>query len=79
VGTFSISSDSFRGFLNLQSPSGVLESTSAYRIPDVSGVILAQFDEGQPVKIRSSSGTWIYVESIDGRSGWVMAETLHFY
>jgi hypothetical protein len=93
MGTFFISSDSFRGLLDLH-PSAVLESTPAYRIPDFTGVVLAHFAEGEPVKIRSSSAAvldntlshaertkaeWIYVESIDGRSGWVMAETLYFY
>jgi hypothetical protein len=67
------------GFSSFQSRSAVLEETPAYRVPDPSGAVQVRFDEGQPVKIRSSSGVWIYAESIDGRSGWVPIEAAYPY
>ncbi|MDR2403583.1 MAG: hypothetical protein LBD78_06090 [Spirochaetaceae bacterium] len=41
-----------------------------------SGRAEAGFAEGEPVLIRSAAGSWAYVESSDGRAGWVPAERL---
>lgn len=60
-------------------PSAVLERTAARRVPDQTGVISAQYSEGQPVKIRSSPGQWVFAESMDGRSGWVPVEAVISY
>ncbi|MDR0313405.1 MAG: SH3 domain-containing protein [Treponema sp.] len=56
--------------------SAILISTPVYRIPDSEGAVIFHFDEGQAVTIRSSPGAWIHVESSDGRSGWVPAESV---
>ena len=69
----------FGGLLGIQSRSAVLERTAAYRVPETTGTVLLIFDEGQPVRILSSTGPWIYAESIDGRSGWVPAEKVYPY
>jgi hypothetical protein len=52
----------------------ILLRTYVYRIPDSEGAVIFSFDEGQAVRIRSSPGLWIHVESPDGRSGWVQGE-----
>ena len=49
----------------------VLESSPAHRVPDINGAINAWFDEGQPVILGAYHLDWCYVESPDGRSGWV--------
>jgi hypothetical protein len=62
----------------------VLRETSLYRVPEYgtenSGGNLAPggegFAEGEAVLIRSVAGSWAYVESFDGRAGWVPADRL---
>jgi len=49
----------------------ILERTPAHRVPDLNGAINAWFDEGQPVILGTYHLDWCYVESPDGRSGWV--------
>jgi hypothetical protein len=56
--------------------SAILENTPVYRIPDSEGAVIFRFDEGQAITIRSSPGVWVHVESPDGRSGWVPAESV---
>jgi hypothetical protein len=56
--------------------SAILESTRVYRIPGSEGAVIFYFDEGQAVLIRSSPVPWVHVESPDGRSGWVPAESV---
>ncbi|MCL2380657.1 MAG: hypothetical protein FWC64_03570 [Treponema sp.] len=56
------------------SPAGraaVLERTPAYRVPDTRGTVNVWFDEGQPVVVGAYGVDWSYVQSPDGRSGWV--------
>ena len=67
------------GFGAIQSRSAVLENTEAYRVPDIAGAMQFMFDEGQPVKILSTSGPWIYAEAIDGKSGWIPIEKVYPY
>jgi hypothetical protein len=66
----------------------VVRETSLYRVPEHVGETLAEdpggaaistspgFAEGEPVLIRSAADSWAYVESFDGRAGWVPAERL---
>ena len=57
----------------------VLEKTEAFRVPDTQGTINALFDEGQPVIIGSYNPDWCYVQSPDGRSGWVPRSAVFSY
>jgi hypothetical protein len=61
--------------------SGVLRETAARRIPDSAGTIAAFFREGQPVRARSRSGSWVWVETPDTslEAGWIPAEDVIFY
>ena len=59
--------------------SAVLTYTDAFRVPDSAGAISSQFEEGQAVRILSSASSWSFVESADGRSGWVEAEAIIVY
>jgi hypothetical protein len=58
---------------------GVLRAALAYRVPEDGGGISASFSEGQPVQIRAVSDFWVYVESFDGRLGWVARDKLIWY
>jgi SH3-like domain-containing protein len=49
----------------------VLHGVNAYRIPDTQAQINTRFDDGQTVTVRSEHETWLYVESVDGRTGWI--------
>jgi hypothetical protein len=51
----------------------VLRACTAYYVPDreSAGIV---FPEGQPVRVRTGVGSWVYVESGDGRAGWVPKE-----
>jgi hypothetical protein len=57
----------------------VMEKTPVYRVPEKGGAVSALFDEGQPVSAGASRGEWIYVESADGRAGWVPAVSVIRY
>ena len=50
----------------------ILERTAVHRIPDYNAGINAYFPEGQPVTVGDLRGEWRYVESSDGRSGWIL-------
>ncbi|MDR3171711.1 MAG: hypothetical protein LBU17_08825 [Treponema sp.] len=69
----------FRSGYGSDAGSAVLQATAAYRVPDGGGVVSAYFDEGQPVIIHSVSDSWVYVNSFDGRAGWVSRDTIVFY
>ncbi|MDR1030579.1 MAG: hypothetical protein LBL76_06865 [Treponema sp.] len=58
---------------------GVLRTALAYRVPEDGGGVSASFSEGQPVQIRAVSDYWVYVESFDGRLGWVARDKLIWY
>jgi hypothetical protein len=49
----------------------ILRGGPAYRTPDYSGSVSAEFREGQPALIRSRIPLWIYAETYDGLSGWL--------
>jgi hypothetical protein len=57
----------------------VLEKTPVYRVPEKQGAVSAFFGEGQPVSAGVSRGEWVYVESADGRAGWVPAAAVIWY
>ncbi|MDR3341424.1 MAG: hypothetical protein LBT14_01315 [Treponema sp.] len=69
----------FRGGHGSDGGSAVLRAAVAYRVPEDGGAVSACFDEGQPVIIRSASGSWAYADSLDGRAGWVLRDTIVFY
>jgi hypothetical protein len=56
-----------------------LRSCVAYRVPDTQGAVSARWMEGQPVRVRSASASWVYAESFEGDAGWVSQEDLVFY
>jgi hypothetical protein len=49
----------------------VLCGGAAYRTPDLSSGLSAEFREGQPALIRARTALWVYAETYDGLSGWV--------
>jgi hypothetical protein len=57
----------------------VLSGTAAFRIPDTQGTVNAWFDEGQLVILGAHNPHWRYVQSPDGRSGWVPQEAVINY
>jgi hypothetical protein len=61
--------------------SGVLRETEARRIPDSAGTVTGTFREGQAVQARSTSGSWIWVETPDSpqNAGWIPAADIVFY
>ncbi|MHB9292108.1 hypothetical protein Holit_01196 [Hollandina sp. SP2] len=67
------------GKLHLGAGQGVLRATLAYRVPEEAGMVSASFSEGEPVQIRSVADFWVYVESFDGRLGWVPRDKLIRY
>jgi hypothetical protein len=67
------------GRLHLAAGQGVLRAAQAYRVPEEAGMVSASFSEGEPVQIRSASDFWVYVESFDGRRGWVPQDKLIRY
>jgi len=64
------------GFSPENGNSAILLKTEALRVPDTGGAVNTRFSEGQPVKLRTSPGEWYFVESADGRQGWVPAEAV---
>ncbi len=49
----------------------ILSSCTAFRVPDPRSVQAAFFADGECVRSRSRAGSWLYVESVDGRAGWI--------
>ncbi|MDR3276002.1 MAG: hypothetical protein LBT11_02130 [Treponema sp.] len=69
----------FTGFA-ARSAVGVMQETSAYRAPDNEAAPTVQFREGELVRlITRGGGSWIYVESQDGATGWVPADRIIMY
>jgi hypothetical protein len=56
----------------------IARETGAYRMPELQEPVFI-FREGEPVQIRSQAETWVYVESFDGRTGWVPQDKLISY
>jgi hypothetical protein len=67
-----------RGFSG-RGGSAVLRACTAYRVPDPQGGLSTYWDEGHPVRIRSRAEDWAYVETFDGKAGWVLQENIVFY
>jgi hypothetical protein len=58
---------------------GVLRTVDARRVPDPESGVNVRFGEGQSVFVRGASNVWVYVESPDGRTGWVPEERIIIY
>jgi hypothetical protein len=56
-----------------------LRTADAYRVPDENSGITARFKGGQSVIIRSASESWAYIETFDGRFGWVLRDKIIVY
>ncbi|MDR2069955.1 MAG: hypothetical protein LBP81_00855 [Treponema sp.] len=54
-----------------KSRTGVLRETGSFRAPEDGGVPDTFFRDGEPVRIRSLTDTWAYIESFEGKAGWV--------
>jgi hypothetical protein len=54
-----------------KSRTGVLRETGAFRVPEDGSVPAMLFREGEPVRIRSVTDAWAYIESFEGKAGWV--------
>ncbi|MDR2193622.1 MAG: ABC transporter permease [Treponema sp.] len=63
----------------LQPKEAVLRGSDAFYVPETNGEIQNHFNEGQCVFVRSISGDWALVETLDSRTGWVMVEDTVFY
>jgi hypothetical protein len=61
--------------------SGVLRASAARRVPDSAGTITAVFREGQPVRGRRLSGSWVWVEIPYSplEAGWIPEGDIVFY
>jgi hypothetical protein len=57
----------------------VAREAPVYRIPDAGGAVEALLDEGRRVMVRAVSGSWVYVESAGGASGWARREAVISY
>jgi hypothetical protein len=53
------------------SRTGVLRETGAFRVPEDGSAPAMIFREGEPVRVRSVADAWAYIESFDGKAGWV--------
>jgi hypothetical protein len=50
---------------------GIIREAGSFRVPE-DGIIPDQvFREGEPVRIQSVTDAWLYVESFEGKAGWV--------
>jgi hypothetical protein len=50
---------------------GVLRETGSFRMPEEGSVPDMFFREGEAVRIRSVTDAWAYIESFEGKAGWV--------
>jgi hypothetical protein len=50
---------------------GVLRETGSFRTPEDGSVPDMFFREGEAVRIRSVTDAWAYIESFEGKAGWV--------
>jgi hypothetical protein len=50
---------------------GVLRETGSFRMPEEGSVADMFFQEGEAVRIRSVTDVWAYIESFEGKAGWV--------
>jgi hypothetical protein len=53
------------------SRTGVVRETGAFRVPEAGNIPAVLFREGEPVRIRSVTDAWAYIESFEGKAGWV--------
>jgi hypothetical protein len=63
----------------LQPKEAVLRDSDAFYVPETHSEIQNHFNEGQCVFVRSISGDWAFVETLDNRTGWVRIEDAVFY
>ncbi len=49
----------------------IFYNTDAYRVPELSGGVSGRFKEGQTGVIRAATEGWVYVETSDGKAGWI--------
>ncbi|MDR0997762.1 MAG: hypothetical protein LBL70_01735 [Treponema sp.] len=59
--------------------SAVLREAAAFRVPEAGDVPDLFFPEGEPVRVHSLSDPWAYVESFEGKAGWVPLDVIIFY
>jgi hypothetical protein len=54
-----------------RSHTGVLRETGSFRVPEEGSVPDTFFREGEAVRIRSLTNAWAYIETFEGKAGWV--------
>jgi len=60
-------------------PGVVLSACESYRVPDPESARSASFAEGQAARELARAGDWLYVETGDGRFGWIEAFRARHY
>jgi hypothetical protein len=58
---------------------GVLRAAEGYRLPEETGPGWVRFSEGQSAAVHSRVKDWVYVETPDGKAGWVSAGRVILY
>jgi hypothetical protein len=83
---FCVSAAAFSALLfsyNYGETRAVLGQCAAYPIPEETAKSTVYFMEGEPVRIRSKSGSWVYVEALiqnsHEKSGWIKKENMNGY
>ena len=79
IGIFGAGIFGLTGGMGKLSREVVLRSCAAYRVPEIQGAVNIFFTEGQPARVRSMADLWVYVESPDGKAGWVLREKVISY
>ncbi|MDR3131032.1 MAG: hypothetical protein LBU18_05740 [Treponema sp.] len=62
-----------------KSRTGILREAGLFRVPEKESLMDPVLQEGEPVRIRSLTDAWVYVESFEGKAGWVPLERIIFY
>jgi hypothetical protein len=70
LGTFGLMKSSAKTFPHQV----VLYNSNFFGIPEISGAISGSFQDGECGIIRSVAGDWLYIETSNGKSGWVQQE-----
>ncbi|GMO36518.1 MAG: hypothetical protein Ta2F_12460 [Termitinemataceae bacterium] len=79
VAAFFVSAAFFTTSLRKNSNTAVLKAGYANAVPELARKTDVFFYEGEKATVRSSTSKWAYVETEDGRSGWVPVVKVLYY
>jgi hypothetical protein len=68
-----------RGTAPAKGRTAVLREADAFRVPEGGDEPALFFREGEPVRVRALSEPWAFVESFEGKTGWVPLDVIIFY